>query len=216
MNPSYPTSNNKSRLNFRTAATLGSGLRGSFATRTHMHSGHPTRGVRAKPAQPARASPPSGLDGGSLGSVPHPPPPQPVCTGFGAGARPLHPPSPTLPCPVGPPSLSPGIRREAEPPGVPRPRGRKGWASVTRGQGWDLLSVLLEEVGGGDIRGGPGAPGTPILDYKLSTWDGQGAEAAIITHTHSPISDRSSALGQPPSATRALRTGGFRSARDQG
>lgn len=141
------------------------------------------------------------------------PPPQPVCTGFGAGARPLHPPSPTLPCPVGPPSLSPGIRREAEPPGVPRPRGRKGWASVTRGQGWDLLSVLLEEVGGGDIRGGPGAPGTPILDYKLSTWDGQGAEAAIITHTHSPISDRSSALGQPPSATRALRTGGFRSAR---
>lgn len=96
MNPSYPTSNNKSRLNFRTAVTLGSGLRGSFATRTHKHSGHPTRRVRAKPAQPARASPPSGLDGGSLGSVPRPPSPKQLVLGLvlGCGRSIL----PALPC----------------------------------------------------------------------------------------------------------------------
>lgn len=56
-------------------------------------------------------------------------------------------------------------------------------------------------------------PGTPFLDYKLSTWDGQGAEAATTTRTHSPVSDRSSALGQPPSATQTLRTGRSRSSR---
>lgn len=56
-------------------------------------------------------------------------------------------------------------------------------------------------------------PGTPFLDYKLSTWNGQGAEAATTTRTHSPVSDRSSALGQPPSATQTLRTGRSRSSR---
>lgn len=158
MSPSYPTSNNKLKLSFPAAATLDPALRGSFATRTHMHSGHPTRRVRAKPAQPARQS---ALWFGRrlLGLSASPSLPQPACSGLGAGARPLHPLSPTLPCPAGSPSLSPGIRREAEPPGVLRPRGRKGWASVTRGQGWDLLSVLLKEVGGGDFGGGPGCLG---------------------------------------------------------
>lgn len=47
----------------------------------------------------------------------------------------------------------------------------------------------------------------------MSTWDGQGAEAATATRTHTPIGDRSSALGQPPSATQTLRTGRSRSAR---
>ncbi|XP_052596454.1 mid1-interacting protein 1 isoform X2 [Peromyscus californicus insignis] len=109
-----------------------------------MHSGHPTRRVRAKPAQPALQS---ALWFGRrlLGLSASPSLPQPACSGLGAGARPLHPLSPTLPFPAGSPSLSPGIRREAEPACVLRPRGRKGWASVTRGQGWDLLSVLLKE-----------------------------------------------------------------------
>lgn len=50
-----------------------------------MHSGHPTLRVRAKPAQPARASPPSSLDGGSLGSVPRPPSPNQLALGLVLG-----------------------------------------------------------------------------------------------------------------------------------
>lgn len=158
MNPSYPTSNNKSRLNFRTAATLGSRLN-LFCNPDSQafRSSHPGSARQARPARARQSA--LWFGGRLLGFSASPSLLQPACSGFGVGARPLHPPSPTLPCPAGPPSLSPGIRREAEPSGVPRPRGRKGWASVTRGQGWDLLSVLLEEVGGGDIRGGPGRLG---------------------------------------------------------
>lgn len=65
--------------------------------RTHKHFGHPTQPVRAKPAQPARAIPPSGLDGGSLGSVPRPPFPRQLALGLvlGCGCS-IHPPLPCL------------------------------------------------------------------------------------------------------------------------
>lgn len=159
VSPSYPTSNNKPMLGFQAAATLDSGLRDSFVARTHKHSGHPTGRVRAKPAQPMRSTPPSGLDGGSVGSVPGPPSPSRLVLGLVLGRGPSV--RLALPCLalLGRPALARVSGERRSRPACPAPAVERAGRVLLAVRAGTFYLCCLEEVGGGDIGGGPGCLG---------------------------------------------------------
>ncbi|XP_073083453.1 mid1-interacting protein 1 isoform X1 [Manis javanica] len=115
--------------------------------------------------------------------------------------------NPPLPCPTPAPSLRPGIRREAElsrraPPPLKWPRECYSRSSRLGPFISALPGRREEETPGVALSAGDTFPGL----YKLSTWDGYGADTTSATRSCSPAADRCSARRQQAPAAGTLNT----------